>query len=251
MTLNKNKIGAIILAAGKGKRMKSDKLKVMHKLGGRPLIEYAINALSLINLSIKPVVVVCTEDSSVQDYLGDRVEYVVQEERLGTGHAVRICESTIKNNADHVIVLYGDMPFFKPNSIKNLVEKHLERGDIITLATSTVSDYNGVNAPLNDYGRIIRDESGSISKIAEKKDLLPEQENIKETNIGCYCFSCDWLWVNIKKLDNNNAQGEYYLTDLIKIAIDDNQKISSINIDPKEALGINTKEDLELAHKYI
>lgn len=252
MTLNKNnKISVIILAAGKGKRMQSDKLKVMHELGGKPLIEYAISALNLINLSVKPVVVVCADDSSVQDYLGDRAEYVIQNDRAGTGHAVQICEPTLINKVDHIIVLYGDMPFFKPDSIKKLAEEHLERENIVTLATSTVLDYNGVNAPLNDYGRIIRDEYGSISKIAEKKDLLPGQEKIKETNVGCYCFSSDWLWKNIKKLKNDNAQGEYYLTDLISLAIGDNQKISSINIDSKEAIGINTKEDLEIAHKYI
>lgn len=245
---NQNKIGIVILAAGKGKRMQSNMLKVMHELNGRPLIDYVVGAVEKSEVDGIPVVVVCAEDPSVQNFLGSRAEYVVQNERLGTGHAVSIVEEKLKGRVDTVVVLYGDMPFIKSESIKKLAERHLERNNKVTLMTAKVEDFNDWRAALSDYGRIIRGgEENHIIKIVEKKDATPEELEIRELNPAFFCFNADWLWENLKLLKNNNTQGEYYLTDLIGAAFDEGQKLSSVDIDPKEAIGINTKEHLETA----
>jgi bifunctional UDP-N-acetylglucosamine pyrophosphorylase/glucosamine-1-phosphate N-acetyltransferase len=222
----------------------------MHELNCRPLIDFVIGAAKKSGIVGRPVVVVCPDNSAVQDFLGERAEYVVQNEILGTGHAVSIVEGKLKGNVDTVVVLYGDMPFIKPESIKKLVERHIERNNKITLMTVKVDDFNGWRTALYDYGRIVRGgEENHIIKIVEKKDATPEELSIKELNPAYFCFNADWLWKNLKLLKNNNIQKEYYLTDLIGLAFDEGQKLSSVDIDPKEAVGINTREHLETAKK--
>jgi len=249
MNLSENKIGVVILAAGKGKRMKSNKLKVMHELDGRPLIDYVVSLAEKINFEEKPVVVVCKDDPAVQNFLGNRALYVVQEEPLGTGHAVGAAERQLIGKADHIVVLYGDVPFIKSESVQKLIGKHIEKNNELTLITAVLPDYNDWRANLYDYGRIIRGRDGHVTGIVEKKDATPDQLEITEINTAVYCFKADWLWENLKKLKNENAQGEYYLTDLVKVAFDSGAKLSAVIVDPKEALGINTKEHLEIAHK--
>ncbi len=242
-----DKIGVVILAAGKGKRMQSDRLKVMHEINGTPLVDFVVKAVERAGFSLKPVVIVCPDNPAVQNYLGDRADYVVQTEQLGTGHAVSMAESLFKDRAEQVIVLYGDMPFITTESIKKLAERQLERDNTLTMMTAIVPDFEDWRKNLMDYGRIIRGENGHIVKIVEKKDATPEELTAKEVNPSFFCFKADWLWENLKNLKNNNAQGEYYLTDLVKVAFDKKVKMSSIEIDSKEALGINTKEHLEIA----
>lgn len=247
---NQNKVGVVILAAGKGKRMQSNMLKVMHELNGRPLVDHVVEAVEKSEIDGKPIVVVCAEDPAVQNFLGERAEYAIQKERLGTGHAVAITEEKLKDKVDTVVVLYGDMPFIKPESIRQLVERHKERNNKLTLMTVKVDDFNDWRVGLADYGRIIRGgEENHIIKIVEKKDATPEELEIKELNPAFICFDAAWLWENLKLLKNNNAQGEYYLTDLVGAAFAEGQKLSSVNIDPKEAIGINTKEHLETAQR--
>lgn len=240
------KIGIVILAAGKGKRMQSELPKVMHPLRGRPLIDYVVNAAE--ELKIKPVVVVADDSNLVREYLGDRADYVVQTERLGTGHAVQMAEGSLNGKVDNVLVLYGDMPFIKASSLRNLIDDHVSRSNMLTLATVTVPDFRDWRAQFYDFGRIIRDENGDIIRIVEKKDASPAELNIKELNSAFFCFNAEWLWRNLKNLKNNNAAGELYLTDLVKIAFDTGVALSSVNIDPLEAVGVNTKEHLEKAH---
>ncbi len=248
---NKPKIGVVILAAGLGRRMNSTKLKVMHELNGKPFIEYVTQSVEIALPETKPVVIVCNDDPSVQTYLGDRAEYVVQAERLGTGHAVSMAESLLRGKVDHVVTLYGDMPFISATSIQRLVERHCERKNTITLMTVTVPDFTGFHAALYDYGRIIRGENGHIIRSIEKKDATDEQLQIKELNPCYYCFQADWLWDHVKKIQNNNAQKEYYLTDLVHEAIVDHQPLSSIDIPPREAIGINTQEQYDIAQNVF
>lgn len=242
---SKSKIGIVILAAGKGKRMQSELPKVMHAMHDKPLIEYVVSAVE--ELGIKPVVIVPDDSSLVREYLGDRAIYAVQAERLGTGHAVSMAESELAGKYDHIIVLYGDMPFISPASLSQLIDDHVSRGNMLTLMTTTVTDFNDWRAQFYDFGRIVRDSNGDIIKIVEKKDASPAELNIKELNSAFFCFNSDWLWNNLKKLKNNNAAGELYLTDLVKIAFEEGALLSSVNIDPREAIGINTKEHLEKA----
>ena len=241
---------AVILAAGHGKRMQSEIPKVMMQLNGRPLIDHVVSSVEQAKIFGAPVVVVSKKHAHVQEYLKDRARYAVQEEQLGTGHAVRTAEGLL-TRASHVVVLYGDMPLLQSESLIRLVEEHEEQKNTLTLMTAIVPEYAGMYAPLSSFGRIIRNERGEIMKSVEVKDAT--QEEIREQEVNpCYCcFRADWLWRNLKTLRNTNAQKEYYLPDLIRVAIQDGEKVSSVPIDPKEAIGINTTEDLISAAQTI
>lgn len=246
-----SKIGAVILAAGLGKRMNSTMLKVMHLLNGKPLIDYVVGSVEDTGLIGKPTLIVCDDDSSVQDYLGSRAEYVIQRERLGTGHAVSVAEPVLKGQVEHIVVLYGDMPFVSSDSIRRLVERHVERDNLLTMMTVTVPDFSDWRAAFLTFSRVIRGADGHIMRSIEKKDCTPADLEITELNPCIYCFNSEWLWNNIKNLKNNNAQQEYYLTDLIQETIAQGKKISSISIEPKEAIGINSQDDLKTAENLI
>jgi bifunctional UDP-N-acetylglucosamine pyrophosphorylase/glucosamine-1-phosphate N-acetyltransferase len=147
----------------------------------------------------------------------------------------------------NVIVLYGDMPFITSDSLKKLIKRHEERGNTLTMMTVTVTDFADWRAGLYDYGRVVRGANGHILRTVEKKDASPEELEIKELN-PCYCcFKSEWLWENLAKLRNANAQKEYYLTDLVRFAVEQGEKISAIDINPKEAIGVNTLEQLQNA----
>ena len=248
MMAKESKIGIIILAAGKGTRMKSDKLKVMHEINNLPLIEYVMQTAEMLDTSLKPVVVVCNDDPAVQNYLKNRATYAVQKERLGTGHAVMMAEDLLKGKAENIVVLYGDMPFLTTSSIKKLLAKHLAKNNQLTLMTTEVKDFNEWRESFYDYGRIVRGGlQNKIVKVVEKKDATEKQLKIKEVNTSLFCFRSDWLWENLKNIKNNNKQGEYYLTDLVGLAFAEGQKLSAVAVDPKEAVGINTINHLEIA----
>lgn len=242
MIEQENNLNIIILAAGKGTRMKSDLPKVIQELKNQPLIEYVVATIE--SLSVKPVVVV-SEDNIVRDYLGDRVEYVIQAERLGTGHAVMQAEEFLKDKLGGTIVLYGDMPFIKAESIENLVKIHNDNNSQISLMTVRVPNFEGQYKDFYDFGRIIRNEKGEVERIIELKDANEKEKENKELNTSYFCFDNQWLWQNIKKLKNNNVAGEYYLTDLLGIAIEKGDNVTTVEILPEEAVGINTMEHLE------
>lgn len=242
-----NNVGVVILAAGKGTRMKSDLPKVMHLLNGRPLIDHVVKSVENSNCQNKPVVVVSKEHTLVQDYLGNRADYAIQVEQLGTGHAVRSAEDLLKGKVDHVLVLYGDMPFISSYSIDKLIEKHLNSGMAMTILTATTPDFNDWRTVFKTFGRILRDGNNKIKGVVEWKDASEEQLKIKELSTCYFCFKADWLWENLNKLKNNNKQGEYYLPDLIPLVIEQGKEITSTDIDLREVVGVNAKEDLEMA----
>jgi bifunctional N-acetylglucosamine-1-phosphate-uridyltransferase/glucosamine-1-phosphate-acetyltransferase GlmU-like protein len=184
----------------------------------------------------------------IKKALGDSCEYVTQEEQLGTGHAVLMTEPALRNNAETVIVVNCDTPFISAESIKKLESISETDNHVLRMATVAVPDFSDWKAGFFDFGRIIRDTEGKIQKIVEKKDATETELAITEVNSGLYAFRADWLYDHLHKLENNNIQKEYYLTDLIGMAIQENLTVGSIKIDPKEALGVNTKEHLELLH---
>ncbi|MBH41090.1 MAG: hypothetical protein CL685_00045 [Candidatus Magasanikbacteria bacterium] len=245
-------VGAVVLAAGHGTRMKSNIPKMMHKLAGKPLVGHVVDAVMEAGCCTKPVVVVSSDSVLIRHYLGERVDYAVQEQQLGTGHAVAQARAVLENNAEHIVVLYGDMPFVHPQSIASLVKRHKERENTITLMTITVPHFNGEFSSFSSFSRIIRDEkTGHIARDLQAKDCTKEELEIHEVNPCYFCFNAQWLWNHIDTLDNNNAQEEYYLTDLLHMAIEAGEPISSISIEPQEARGINTKEDLAIAVNTI
>jgi bifunctional UDP-N-acetylglucosamine pyrophosphorylase/glucosamine-1-phosphate N-acetyltransferase len=241
----------VILAAGKGRRMMSDVPKVLHDLSGRPIISHLADSVLATGIDTSPVVVISKDGGAIREVLGNTFTYVIQDEQLGTGHAVRCAEEVLKNTSDSIIVLYGDQPFVKPETIVRL--KNLQESSNYPMAMMTVKvpDFDDWRANFYDFGRVVRDAEGNIIAIIEKKDATLEQLEIKEVNPSFFSFRADWLWEHLKMLGSDNAQKEYYLTDLVKQAIDGGEKIASCEIDAKETVGVNTPEQLEFAEKLI
>ena len=243
--MNKERVKIVILAAGYGKRMQSELPKVLIPLHGKTLLAHIIESVKQTGLCEKPIVIVGQQRELVMSTIGDGCEYVVQEEQKGTGHAVMITQKALENNTDYVVVLYGDMPFISSQTIKNIVEKHAGSESKITFATTTVPDFNDWRKVFMTFARILRNGKEIIG-IREYKDATEEEKELKEVNAGCWVFNEKWVWENLKKIDKNNAQGEYYLTDLIPIAIKNGDKVETVSIEPREALGVNSKEELEI-----
>lgn len=239
---------AVILAAGKGKRMKSKLPKVLHKVCGKEMINHVIDTLKISEIQDIDVVIgngakevkECTKDKNVF--------YSIQEEQLGTGHALACCKDFLRGKEGVVTVFTGDAPLIKENSIKKLIQYHNNGEYKATILTAIVDDPNG-------YGRIIRDEDGKVQKIVEDKDCTEEELKVKEINSGMYCFDIKELIQNIDKLSNSNSQCEYYLTDIIEILKKNNDKIGAIDVCEDEIKGINSRVQLaqaeEILKKYI
>lgn len=250
LEVQNNKIAAVILAAGEGKRMKSDLPKVMHLLNGRPMIDHIVSSVEKLNVD-KIICVVSKKHTLVQEYLGNRSDYVTQEEQKGTGHAVLCTEPNLKDTVDEVLVLNGDIPCVSTASLQKILKNHINDNNILTLATVIPENFFEWRSVFTMYGRVTRSLLGKIEKIVEFKDASEEQKNIRELNAGIYCFKAEWLFEHLRSLQLNNAQGEYYLTDLIKMALDEGQKVSSVEVDPKEVVGVSTQEDLKLVSSLL
>lgn len=242
----------VVLAAGHGKRMNNSELpKVLVPLRGRPIIEYLLEAIKKSGVAGKPVIVVGQKAEVVKQNLGSDYYYVLQAEQLGTGHAVACAEELLKNKTSNVMVLYGDHPLITPETIKRLAESHLNSNDVITMATVKVDDFNDWRKPLYDFGRILRDKTGKVVRIVEKKDAAQINLEIKEVNPSFFCFKAGWLWNNIDKLSNNNKQREFYLTDLVQFAFEQGHNINDIEVNSESAAGVNSKEQLDLIEEFL
>ncbi|MBI3888944.1 NTP transferase domain-containing protein [Candidatus Nomurabacteria bacterium] len=247
----KDKIRIVILAGGKGTRMKSDLPKVLETVKGKPMIKYLLESIEKSGVDSRPAIVVGYKKEEVIKTLGDSYDYVVQDKQLGTGHAVIMTQKILENYADNIMVLYGDHPLISPETIKKLEDMHLKSNSKLTLATFTVPDFEDWRTIFyKNFSRIIRDENGNIVKDVQFKDATDEEKKVRELNPCYFCFESGWLWENLKKLNTDNAQKEYYLTDLVKIAMKEKGKIQSINIDLSEALGINSKEELKILEEF-
>jgi bifunctional UDP-N-acetylglucosamine pyrophosphorylase/glucosamine-1-phosphate N-acetyltransferase len=226
----------IILAAGEGTRMKSHEPKMLHPVMGRPMVWHAVRAAQG-SAAGTPVVVLGSTIDLVQAALGNDVRYATQSERLGTGHAVQQAESLLRGKTDAVLVTYGDMPLIKSSTLKNLVSAQSEHTGPISMLTVVADDPKG-------FGRIVRDKTGGVQAIVEEVQATPEQLAIKELNPGVYCFNSNWLWDALKRIELS-PKGEYYLTDLVGIAVNEGKSVQAIRAgDPTEMIGINTRVHL-------
>jgi len=235
---------ALVLAAGKGTRMKSDKSKLVHKIYGKELVKRVVETAKKSGVD-EVVTVVGYKKEQVQLVLGDTVKYAYQEEMLGTGHAVLQAEEYLKNKSGKVVVLNGDVPILRPETIKNLIEKSIANKECATVLTAIYSNPTG-------YGRIVRDIGGNIKGIVEEKDATDEEKKIQEINAGIYCFDIQELLKALKKIQPNNAQKEYYLTDVVKIMNEEGLKTGAVIVkDNTEILGVNDKMQLELLTKVL
>lgn len=246
MSPNKSKTSVVILAAGDGKRMKTGIPKVMNVVRGEPLVSYVVKSVAGSKLDVQPIVVVAANHTLVQEYLGGRAVYAIQDKQLGTGHAVG-CAESLWRDSETVVVLYGDMPFITSASIDRLVAEHQATGNVMTFMTTTVPNFEGMFAYFNDFGRIVRDATGGLIKNVQKKDATPAELAITELDTSYMGFQTDWLRNHLPQLVPNNVQKEYYLTDLLAVALAEGARVGTVAVAPEEAFGINTKEHLERA----
>lgn len=235
----------LIMAAGKGTRMNSNKSKLVHKIYDKELVRRVVDLAKKIG-SDDIVAVVGHLKEQVQEVIGDEVKYAVQEELLGTGHAVMQAKPYLQGKKGKVVILYGDVPIIRPETLKNLISKSIKNKEYATLLTAIYENPMG-------YGRIIRDEGGNIKSIVEEKDADPlQKKHIKEINSGIYCFDIEELLNAIEKIKPNNVQGEYYLTDVIKIMNDEGLKTGAVIVeDNTEILGVNDRAQLELLTRVL
>lgn len=240
----------VILAAGKGTRMGGDLPKVLAQVKGKSMIKHLLESVEKSGIDETPVIVVGYKKDMVIKELGDQYHYISQELQLGTGHAISLAKDYLKDKAENIIVLYGDHPFVSAETIKKINETHIKSGKKITMVTVKLKDFKDWRINFVNFSRIIRDANGKIVKDVQFKDASDQEIKVTEVNPSYYCFNALWLWDKIETLENNNAQKEYYLTDLIKIATDNGTEVESIDIEPFEALGANTKAELEILEKF-
>jgi len=238
--MNEN-LEVIILAAGLGTRMKSSTIKILHRAAGRPIVDYVIDLAS--DLSAKPpVMVIGYQRDAVQKAVGNRARFAVQDQQLGTGHAVLQAAPIIENEGSvrgrRVLILSGDVPLTRPETLRSLLDEHERSGNALTLLTMLPAD------PAT-YGRIVRDETGAVVRIVEVKDATEEQKKIGEVNAGIYVFDGEHLFDNLRNLSPENAQKEYYLTDLLEVVRRAGHRVGAVVAgDPAEALGVNSRSEL-------
>ncbi len=235
---------SVILAAGMGTRMKSKMPKVLHKVCGKPLSKWVIDASKAAGAD-KVCAVVGHKAETVKEVLGNVCEFALQAEQKGTGHAVMQAIDVIKNSKGEVVILNGDTPLITAKTINKAIEYHKNNGNQATVITAILDDATG-------YGRIVRDNDGSVLKIVEQKDASEEEKKINEVNSGMYVFDAQSLVYALDKITPNNAQGEYYLTDTLEILLSAGKKIGGYAIsDNDEIRGINDRVQLNEAEKIM
>jgi bifunctional UDP-N-acetylglucosamine pyrophosphorylase/glucosamine-1-phosphate N-acetyltransferase len=233
-------IEAVVLAAGKGTRMVSATPKVLHPICGRPMIAYVLETLAEVGIP-SPVVVVGHGGDAVRGALGDGVRYAVQAEPLGTGHAVMQALPQLEAFGGTVLIVYGDVPFLRAETIRALLAQHREQGAAATILTDLRDDPRG-------YGRVIRDAHGNVRRIVEDADASPEEREVREINAGMYAIEAGALRDAVRTLQPTNAQGEYYLTDAIAALLDRGRTVAALVVsDSQEATGINSRAELARA----
>jgi bifunctional UDP-N-acetylglucosamine pyrophosphorylase/glucosamine-1-phosphate N-acetyltransferase len=244
--MNQN-LEVIILAAGKGTRMKSAKIKLLHRAAGRPIVDYVLDLATGLGPT-PPVMIVGHQGEDVQQSVGARARYAVQAEQLGTGHAVLQAAPLLEEGGvagKRILILSGDVPLTRPQTLQRLLDEHERNGNALTLLTMKLAD------PAM-YGRIVRDGSGAVSRIVEAKDASEEQKRIDEVNAGIYVFNGEHLFANLRNLKPENAQKEYYLTDLLAVIRDAGDRVGAVIADdPIEALGVNSRSELAQVENEI
>ena len=243
--MNSKGLAVIVLAAGKGTRMKSPIAKVLHPIKNQPLLYYVLESLVPLNPDFS-ILVVGFQSEVVKESFSDRgLIFVEQKEQLGTGHAAQQAKLALHDFSGDVLVVCGDMPLIKSQTLADLVEKHREKKSACTVLTLKSSEKK-------DFGLVIRDEKGLVSKIVEYKDASEDQKKVDEFNSGVYCFDKYLFLKVLDGIDDNNIQKEYYLTDTIEYIVSNGFLVESLQItDNTQLLGINTQEDLSLAEKIL
>ncbi|QHS23885.1 bifunctional UDP-N-acetylglucosamine diphosphorylase/glucosamine-1-phosphate N-acetyltransferase GlmU [Virgibacillus sp. MSP4-1] len=235
---------AVVLAAGQGTRMKSSLYKVLHPVCGKPMVQHVTDQLNELKLS-QLITVVGFGAEKVKDELGDATEFVIQEEQLGTGHAVMQAEELLSDKEGTTLVVCGDTPLLTAETLEAFVSHHEKEAAKVSVLTAGADDPAG-------YGRVVRNEANEVEKIVEHKDASPDELAIKEINTGTYCFDNQALFNALKDVSNDNAQGEYYLPDVIEILKSQGEKIAAYQTDNfAETMGVNDRVALSRAEKHM
>lgn len=233
----------IVLAAGKGTRMRSRLPKMLHLLAGKPLVLHALEIAASLG-GEKPILVVGHGEDAVRQAVGEAARFAVQEEQLGTAHAVLAAEPLASGEAEFIVVTYGDMPLLKPETLQKLVAMQQNNPGPFTLLTVEMDDPHG-------FGRVLRSREGTVKAVVEEAVATPEQLAVHELNVGVYCFRADWLWPALRRIQKS-PKGEYFLTDLVEVATRENLPIQALKTDdPDEAIGINTRVHLAEAEAVL
>ncbi|KAB0665177.1 bifunctional UDP-N-acetylglucosamine diphosphorylase/glucosamine-1-phosphate N-acetyltransferase GlmU [Oryzomonas japonica] len=239
-------VAAIILAAGKGTRMKSGLVKVLHPAAGRPMIDYPVTAARTAGAT--PVVLVVGHQAeAVQEHFraAEDIRCVIQKEQLGTGHAVACTREALSGFDGTILILCGDTPLLRTETLEKLIEFHRAQRAAVTVLTATVNDPYG-------YGRIVRDDSGAVLRIVEQKDAAPEEQALREINSGIYCMDAAFLFENIGRIGSDNAQQEFYLTDLVAMAVRKGLTCLALCCDDaEEIMGVNDRSQLAEAGRIL
>lgn len=239
-----SQVTALILAAGEGKRMKSEKAKVTHKICGKAMIEWVYEAARDAGID-KCAAIVGHKADQIMDYMGDRVEYVLQEQQLGTGHAVQQAHQYYSSGEGTILVLCGDTPLISSKTIADAIEYRKQKDYMAVVISAEVPDPYG-------YGRIIRDAGGNFARIVEQRDATEEEKAVREINSGMYVFSAGALDEALKLLTNNNDQKEYYLTDTLEILLSKGYKAGVYKAaDSSEVLGVNDRLQMQKVSAII
>lgn len=239
-------LASVVLAAGKGTRMKSGLIKVLHHVAGVPMIAWPVAAAR--DAGSDPIVLVIGHQANAVQgtFRGAAdIRYAMQEEQLGTGHAVACALDALEGFRGTILILCGDTPLLRAETLKNMLAFHRDNRAAVTVLTAMTDDPYG-------YGRIVRDPSGRVTRIVEQKDADPEEQEIREINSGIYCMDSDFLFANIRGISNDNAQGEYYLTDLLAIAVRNGLTCLALpTADTDEIMGVNDRVQLAEAARIL
>lgn len=243
--MKKTTVSSLILAAGKGTRMKSDRAKVLHEVLDAPMIHYVLDAVQELSPA-QTIVVVGHQGEEVKAAMAKyQVTFVLQKEQLGTGHAVLCAKDILQASGGTVLILCGDVPLIRPVTLRQMLAEHLGKSPVLTLMTTRLDKPAG-------YGRIISSDDGRIVKIVEEKDATAAEKEIKEVNAGIYCADIDILFDLLAEVDFNNSQGEMYLTDIVAVAIRHGLKVNRFSgADAVEVLGVNSMDELAEARELM
>ena len=234
---------AIILAAGQGTRIKSKLPKVLHKACGKEMVNHVIDTMRASGLEDVNVIIGKGAELVKEKTASRNVSYSLQEEQLGTGHAVKCAKEFLQGKKGVVAIFTGDAPLIEADTVSKLMETHINENNFATLLTSVIENPTG-------YGRIIRNND-EVEKIVEHKDCSSEELEVKEVNAGMYCFDIESLLECLDKLSNNNAQGEYYITDVIEMLKNDNKKVGAMITDFEETIGVNSRAELAVVESIL